>query len=139
MKFKTPKQKSRERAVQALYQFFISGDDIVDIEKQFLEQKKTKISKTFFTLLLRGSVKEKVELEKLISEFSERKLDDIAPVEKAILYVGLFELKNVLQTPLKVVLNEAVEIAKLFGADGSFKYINSALDIASKKLRKAGV
>ena len=139
MKFKTPKQKSRERAVQALYQFFISGDDIVDIEKQFLEQKKTKISKTFFTLLLRGSVKEKVELEKLISEFSERKLNDIAPVEKAILYVGLFELKNVLQTPLKVVLNEAVEIAKLFGADGSFKYINSALDNASKKLRKAGV
>jgi N utilization substance protein B len=55
------------------------------------------------------------------------------------LYVGLFELKNVLQTPLKVVLNEAVEIAKLFGADGSFKYINSALDSASKKLRKAGV
>ena len=139
MKFKTPKQKSRERAVQALYQFFISGDDIVDIEKQFLEQKKTKISKTFFTLLLRGSVKEKVELEKLISEFSERKLDEIAPVEKAILYVGLFELKNVLQTPLKVVLNEAVEIAKLFGAHGSFKYINSALDSASKKLRKAGV
>ena len=139
MKFKTPKQKSRERAVQALYQFFISGDDIVDIEKQFLEQKKTKISKTFFTLLLRGSVKEKVELEKLISEFSERKLDEIAPVEKAILYVGLFELKNVLQTPLKVVLNEAVEIAKLFGADGSFKFINSTLDNASKKLRKAGV
>ena len=139
MKFKTPKQKSRERAVQALYQFFISGDDIVDIEKQFLEQKKTKISKTFFTLLLRGSVKEKIELEKLISEFSERKLDEIAPVEKAILYVGLFELKNVLQTPLKVVLNEAVEIAKLFGADGSFKYINSALDSASKKLRKARV
>jgi len=139
VKFKTPKQKSRERAVQALYQFFISGDDIVDIEKQFLEQKKTKISKTFFTLLLRGSVKEKVELEKLISEFSERKLNDIAPVEKAILYVGLFELKNVLQTPLKVVLNEAVEIAKLFGAYGSFKYINSALDSASKKLRKAGV
>jgi N utilization substance protein B len=139
VKFKTPKQKSRERAVQALYQFFISGDDIVDIEKQFLEQKKTKISKTFFTLLLRGSVKEKVELEKLISEFSERKLDEIAPVEKAILYVGLFELKNVLQTPLKVVLNEAVEIAKLFGADGSFKYINSALDSAAKKLRKAGV
>ena len=95
MKFKTPKQKSRERAVQALYQFFISGDDIVDIENQFLEQNKTKISKTFFTLLVRGSVKEKIDLEKLISEFSERKLDEIAPVEKAILYVGLFELKNV--------------------------------------------
>ena len=70
-------------------------------------------------MLLRGSVKEKVELEELIYEFSERKLDEIAPVEKAILYVGLFELKNVLQTPLKVVLNEAVEIANLFGADGS--------------------
>ena len=90
-------------------------------------------------MLLRGSVKEKADLEKLISEFSERKLDEIAPVEKAILYVGLFELKNVLQTPHKVVLNESVEIAKLFGADGSFKYINSALDSASKKLRKAGV
>ena len=101
MKFKTPKQKSRERAVQALYQFFISGDDIVDIEKQFLEQKKTKISKTFFTLLLRGSVKEKVELEKLISEFSERKLDEIAPVEKAILYVGLLELKMCFKLHLK--------------------------------------
>ena len=119
----TPKQRSRARVVQALYQWLVSGDNINDIELQFLNQKEGKISKAFFSNLL-------LNIPKNITI-----LDEIGPTEKAILYLGVYELKFQLEVPYKVVINEAVELSKLYGADGSYKLVNSSLDKIAPELR----
>ena len=131
----TPKQRSRARVVQALYQWLVSGDDIKKIEQEFLNQKEGKISKAFFSNLLLNIPKKIAVLDEIINSSLDRDIDELAPTEKAILYLGVYELKFQLEVPFKVVINEAVELSKLYGAEGSFKLINSSLDKIAPELR----
>jgi N utilization substance protein B len=131
----TPKQRSRARVVQALYQWLVSGDDIKKIEQEFLNQKEGKISKAFFSNLLLNIPKKIVVLDDIINPSLDRDIDELGPTEKAILYLGVYELKFQLEVPFKVVINEAVELSKLYGAEGSFKLINSSLDKIAPELR----
>ena len=131
----TPKQRSRARVVQAIYQWLLSGEDIKKIEQQFLNQKEGKISKAFFSNLLLNIPKNIAALEDIIHPTLDRDIDELGPTEKAILYLGVYELKFQLEVPYKVVINEAVELAKLYGAEGSFKLINSSLDKIAPELR----
>lgn len=135
MAFKTPKQRSRERVVQALYQWRVSEGDLLNIEHQFLTQKEGKISKAFFSNLFREIPKNITLLDELIASCIDRDLEELGPVEHAILYLGVYELKFSIEVPYKVVINESVEVAKLFGAEGSFKLINTALDRLAQDLR----
>ena len=131
----TPKQRSRARVVQAIYQWLVSGEDIKKIEQQFLNQKEGKISKAFFSNLLLNIPKKIAVLEDIISPTLDRDIDELGPTEKAILYLGVYELKFQLEVPYKVVINESIELAKLYGAEGSFKLINSSLDKIAPELR----
>ena len=131
----TPKQRSRARVVQALYQWIVSGENIKKIEQQFLNQKEGKISKAFFSNLLLNIPKNIAALEEIIHPTLDRDIDELGPTEKAILYLGVYELKFQLEVPYKVVINEAVELAKLYGAEGSFKLVNSSLDKIALELR----
>jgi len=131
----TPKQRSRARVVQAIYQWLVSGEDIKKIEQQFLNQKEGKISKAFFSNLLLNIPKKIAVLEDIISPTLDRDIDELGPTEKAILYLGVYELKFQLEVPYKVVINESIELAKLYGAEGSFKLINSSLDKIAPGLR----
>ena len=131
----TPKQRSRARVVQALYQWLVSGDDIKKIEQEFLNQKEGKISKAFFSNLLLNIPKKIAALDEIINSSLDRDIDELGPTEKAILYLGVYELKFQLEVPFKVVINEAVELSKLYGAEGSFKLINSSLDKIAPELR----
>ena len=131
----TPKQRSRARVVQAIYQWLLSGEDIKKIEQQFLNQKEGKISKAFFSNLLLNIPKNIAVLEDIILPSLDRSVDEIGPTEKAILYLGVYELKFQLEVPYRVVINEAVELAKLYGAEGSFKLVNSSLDKIAPDLR----
>ena len=131
----TPKQRSRARVVQALYQWLVSGDDIKKIEQEFLNQKEGKISKAFFSNLLLNIPKRITVLDEIINPSLDRDIDELGPTEKAILYLGVYELKFQLEVPFKVVINEAVELSKLYGAEGSFKLINSSLDKIAAELR----
>jgi len=131
----TPKQRSRARVVQAIYQWLLSGEDIKKIEQQFLNQKEGKISKAFFSNLLLNIPKNIAALEDIIGPSLDREVDELGPTEKAILYLGVYELKFQLEVPYRVVINEAVELAKLYGAEGSFKLINSSLDKIAPDLR----
>jgi N utilization substance protein B len=70
-----------------------------------------------------------------LAEFVDRAVEKIDPVERAILRIGVYELINRLDTPYRVIINEGVNLAKCFGADGSHKYVNSILDKVSKKQR----
>lgn len=131
----TPKQRSRARVVQALYQWLVSGENIKKIEQQFLNQKEGKISKAFFSNLLLNIPKNIAALEDIINPTLDRDIGELGPTEKAILYLGVYELKFQPEVPYKVVINEAVELAKLYGAEGSFKLVNSSLDKIALELR----
>ena len=131
----TPKQRSRARVVQALYQWLLSGEDIKKIEQQFLNQKEGKISKAFFSNLLLNIPKNISSIEKIILPTLERDISELGPTEKAILYLGTYELKFQPEVPYRVVINEAVELAKLYGAEGSYKLVNSSLDKIAPELR----
>ena len=131
----TPKQRSRARVVQALYQWLVSGDDLAEIEKQFLNQKEGKISKAFFSNLFTNIPKNISLLDEIIKPSLDRRLDELGPTERAVLYLGVYELKFQPEVPYRVVINEAVELTKLYGAENAYKLINSSLDIIAQDLR----
>ncbi len=131
----TPKQRSRARVVQALYQWLTSGGEIVQIEQQFLNQKDGKISKAFFSNLILNIPKNISVLDEIIEPSLNRDFSELGPTEKAVMYLAVYELKFQLEVPYKVVINEAVELTKLYGADGAYKLINTSLDKIAKELR----
>ena len=131
----TPKQRSRARAVQALYQWLTSGGEIVQIEQQFLNQKEGKISKAFFSNLILNIPKNISVLDEIIEPSLDRDFSELGPTEKAVMYLAVYELKFQLEVPYKVVINEAVELTKLYGADGAYKLINTSLDKIAQELR----
>ena len=131
----TPKQRSRARAVQAIYQWLVSGENIKKIEHQFLNQKEGKISKAFFSNLIINIPKNVTVLDEIVQLSIDRDIGELGPTEKAILYLGVYELRFQPEVPYKVVINEAVELAKLYGAEGSFKLVNSSLDKIAPELR----
>ena len=131
----TPKQRSRARVVQALYQWLTSGGEIVQIEQQFLNQKEGKISKSFFSNLILNIPKNISVLDEIIEPSLDRDFSELGPTEKAVMYLAVYELKFQLEVPYKVVINEAVELTKLYGADGAYKLINTSIDKIAKELR----
>ena len=131
----TPKQRSRARVVQALYQWLTSGGEIAQIEKQFLNQKEGKISKAFFSNLILNIPKNISVLDEIIEPSLNRDFSELGPTEKAVMYLAVYELKFQAEVPYKVVINEAVELTKLYGADGAYKLINTSLDKIAQELR----
>jgi len=135
----TPKQLSRARAVQALYQWLVSGDDLGKIEEQFLNRDEPyppyKISKAYFSNLFLNIPKNITLLDEIIEPSLDRGVDELGPTERAILYLGVYELKFQPEVPYKVVINEAIDLTKLYGAEGAYKLINSSLDKIAQDLR----
>ncbi len=126
---------ARKAAVQALYQWQMTGQNLSEIERQFLEEERLKdAQRNYFTELFYGVPKNLEAIDQALSEFVDRPVDNIDPVERAILRIGAYELLNRLDMPYKVVLNESINLAKYFGADGSHRYVNGILDkIAQQK------
>ncbi len=135
----TPKQLSRARVVQALYQWLVSVEDLGEIEEQFLSKKEPyppyKISKAFFSNLFLNIPKNITLLDEIIEPSLDRDIEELGPTEHAVLYVGTYELKFQPEVPYKVVINEAVELTKLYGADGAYKLVNTVLDKIAKEIR----
>jgi len=130
------KTNARKCAVQALYQWQVSGESLARIEMNFLEEERLKgAQKKYFSELFYGVPKQLNHIDAALDDFVDRPVEKIDPVERAILRIGVYELINRLETPYKVIINEGVNLAKCFGADGSHKYINSILDKVSKKRR----
>ncbi|WP_019027046.1 transcription antitermination factor NusB [Colwellia piezophila] len=132
----SPRRKARELAVQATYSWQISKNSVNDIEVNFIaENSKRRFDIEYFQLLLRGVTANVSDIDAAISPFVDRPLNDIDHVEKAILRVAVFELKDCLDVPYRVVINEAIELAKLFAADDSHKFVNGVLDKTVKLIR----
>ncbi len=131
---------ARQRAVQALYMWQMSGNDIANIEQQFVqEQNMNKVDMNYFTELLHKIPGCVDELGELLAPHLNRPLDELDPIELAVLRVAVYELKNRLDVPYKVVINEGVNQAKTFGASDSHKFVNGVLDEMAKKLRAVEV
>ena len=127
---------ARKAAVQALYQWQMTGQSLVEIERQFLEEERLKdAQKSYFTELFHGVPKNLAAIDEALSEFVDRPVDMIDPVERAILRMGVYELLHRLDMPYRVILNEGINLAKYFGADGSHKYVNGILDKVAQQKR----
>jgi N utilization substance protein B len=134
------KTNARQCAVQALYQWQMTGQNLSLIEIQFHEEERLKdAQKSYFVELFHGVPKQLDAIDTALTEYVDRPVDKIDPVERAILRIGTYELINRLETPYRVIINESVNLAKFFGADGSHKYINGILDKVAQKMRSTEI
>ena len=132
------RSQARHHAVQAIYQWQMTGQDIKDIHDQFLsEQNPSEFEISYFEGLLRGVPKNLNELDTQLTPCLDRSIESVDPVERAILRLGAFELIHRVDVPYRVVINEAVELAKVFGAEQGHRYVNGVLDKLAKKVRGA--
>jgi N utilization substance protein B len=130
------RSKAREFAVQAVYQWQVSGNDIQDIIGQFLQEKNQKYFETdYFQDLLRGVITGIDKLDDLLKPYIDRDIEQVDLVERAILRLAAYELSQHPEIPYRVVINEAVELAKLYGAEQGHKYVNGVIDKLSQKVR----
>ena len=131
------RRKARILALQAVYSWQISGNLIADIEQQMLiETDVTKIDVEYFKDLASGVAVNYKLLDESVSPHLTRPFDDLDMVERAILRLSSYELKFREDVPYKVAINEGIELAKIFGAEDSHKFVNGVLDKAVKHLRK---
>ncbi len=134
------RSKARNCVVQALYEWQVGGNDARDICEQFLiERNTTRFDTEYFRELLLGVTREVEAIDAELTPFLDRPIDEVDPVERAVLRLGTYELLHRLDVPYRVAINEAVEAAKLFGADQGHKYVNGVLDKVAQKVREAEV
>ena len=132
------RSRARELLVQALYQKQITGHDLRELRVQFHGRPyDERVDKEYFDEALSAICSDTDAIESALDEYADRPLTQLDPVEKSILYLGYHELNNVIEVPYRVVINEAVNLARRFGAEDGHKYINALLDKASVKLRTA--
>jgi transcription antitermination protein NusB len=126
---KSPRRRAREFALQGLYQWHLSGNEVPAIEAHLAGVGGfEKLDRPLFDLLLRGTIAEAAELQAIIEPQLDRPYAELSPVERAILLLATFELKQHLEAPYKVVINEAIELAKSYGGTDGHKYVNGVLD-----------
>lgn len=132
------RRHARRALVQAVYQWQMTDVDTQVLENQFEEDGSlAKADRDFFRELLRGVLLGSDELDECFRPRLDRKLEELDKVELALLRLGTFELKERLEVPFRVVIDEYVELAKTFGAEESHKYVNGVLDKLSNVLRVA--
>ena len=134
---KTARRQAREIALQALYAWQLSGADPLEQARSIEGFEKT--DARFVESLLRGVLGRAEELRGIISPHLNRDFTRLSPIERAILYIGSFELTAHPETPFKVVLNEAVELGKSFGATDGYRFVNGVLEKVAGALRPAEV
>lgn len=130
------RSRARRAAVQALYQWQLARQNVRDIDLQFCaEQDMSGVEIPYFQELLHQIPAHLSELDEHIIPLLDRPLAEVDPVERACLCIGAYELAFRPEIPFRVVINEAVEAAKVFGGEEGFKYINGILDKLAHKLR----
>ena len=124
---------ARRNAVQALYQWDMTGQDASSIKSRFiLDERLRGRYLEYFELLIKEIPAHIETIDEVIGRYADRPVSRMDPLEKAILRIGAFELLYQLDVPHSVVLNEGIEIAKLFCSDQGYKYVNGVLDAVVK-------
>ena len=134
------RKRARRLALQALYQWQLASQNLKDIDLQFREeQDMSQVDVAYFHELLHKIPANLDRIDQGFAALVDRSVNEIDPVERAILRIAVYELLFRLDIPYRVILNEAVALAKTFGASESHRFINGALDQAAKNLRAAEV
>jgi N utilization substance protein B len=133
---RSPRHRARELSLQGIYQWRVTSGDYMKIVRQIHAEKNLgRYDKELFSRLLLGALDRHLELEALLKPHLDRPLDELSPVEYAVLLLGAYELSQNLNVPYKVVINEAVELAKTFGGTDGYKFVNGVLDKLVPRLR----
>ena len=130
------RHQARAQAVQALYQWQLTRQAPEEIEKNFIpDDALSTIDVEYFRQLIREIPRHAVAIDARLGPHLDRGLASVDPVERAILRLGAYELEFCPEIPYRVILNEAIELAKIFGADQGHKYVNAVLDRLALELR----
>ncbi len=140
MSSKSSRRRAREFALQGIYQWLLSGNSVPVIEAH-MEQVSgfDKADRELFVALLRGTLDNMADLQYDFAPYIDRPLSELSPVERAILLLATHELKHRLETPYKVIINEAIELAKGYGATDGHRFVNGVLDKLATQLRAAEI
>jgi N utilization substance protein B len=132
------KHQARARALQALYQWELSEEQASEVFRQFLErQEMDRVDVEYFERLFKGVSHDVDSLDKALIDALDRPIDDLDPIERNVLRIATFEMQQCPEVPVRVLINEGIEITKRFGADQGHKYVNGVLDKLALQLRIA--
>lgn len=139
---KRPASRARAQArlciMQALYQWQMTGQSFAEIRAQFVTREEFAGADTeYFDEILQGCIDRHTELAGMVSNYADRPWEQLDPIERGLLTMGMFELVARFDVPYRVVVNEAVELCKRFGATDAYKYVNAVLDKAAQEKRAA--
>ncbi len=137
---KSARRRARELTVQALYQWQLAGQTTAFIKKQIAEGKEyVKADQAYFGQLFSSTVKQTDALKTALAPYLDRGFAALSPIESSILLLASYELIHELDIPYRVVINEAVELAKVFGGIDGHKYVNGVLDKFAADVRSAEI
>lgn len=133
---KSARRKARELALQGLFEWLLAGTDVGAIEAFLHERYPTiKLDRELFESLLHGCIREAAALDEALQPCLDRPSRELSPVEHALLLLGAYEMRFLPEVPYKVIINEAVDLAKTYGGTDGFKYVNGVLDRLAQALR----
>ena len=133
---KSNRSRAREFALQALYQHLVGRNDSTDIDHFTRDLAGFhKADAAHYDALLHGAIAEAAELDAMILPLLDRKMEEISPIEHAVMWIGVYEFRHCLDVPWRVVLNECIELAKEFGGTDGHKYVNAVLNGLAPSLR----
>jgi N utilization substance protein B len=130
------RSRARRRATQAVYAWQVGGNPMGEVIEEFRHEQDMEIADLdYFEDLLRGVEKYCAELDAGLAPFLDRDMTQVDPIERAVLRLAAYELRHRPDVPYRVVLNEAIEVAKRFGAEHGHTYVNGVLDKAAREWR----
>lgn len=131
------RRRAREFALQGLYQWQLAGSDSATIARQLSEASGfDKLDPAYFSVLLHGTIREAHELEQALAPCLARSFAGLSPIERGILLLGSYELMHCPEVPHRVVINEAIELAKSYGGTDGHKFVNGVLDNLAARLQR---
>jgi len=137
---KSARRRSRELALQGLYEWQLGRAEARTVHAHIREQDEYNLcDSAHFDALLSGCIAQIAELDAQFAPHLDRPVAELSPVEHGVLLIGAYELQHCLDVPYRVVINEAVELAKVFGGTDGHKFVNGVLDRTAKVLRPAEV
>jgi N utilization substance protein B len=132
------RSRARRRALQALYAWQMSGSSMKSVIDQFRHEQDMEVADLeYFEDLLRGVEQHVAELDEALKPYIDRDVEQIDPIERAALRLAAYELTHRLDVPYRVIINEAIEVTKRFGADHGHSYVNGVLDKLAAQVRGA--
>jgi N utilization substance protein B len=137
---KSTRRRSRELALQGLYEWLLSGERATVIDAHVREHEGfERCDAAHFEMLLHGCIEEAATIDQALARHVDRQTSQLSPIEHGVLMIGAYELTHCLDIPYRVVINEAVELAKIFGGTDGHKYVNGVIDKTAADLRPVEV